>query len=242
VKWGVLLLVVLLVSHGCGLETIPILNPPFAVAPAGLTTFTFSFKSTNTNDPNEFLGYEVFYKFYAGTSGFPENPPATGVADVTWLQGLGYSTVCSSTDLTSGVFVSHSAPLIPVAGPPPTYPDRNSVFDITIDFNSLGTTSQPVLTYGGPTPLAPSILVRRDVGDTTTGNPTSSQAKAFIAYAGTTAYSPTDTDVQTIYSSVVGGEAYLVLYVASYGYSAAQSSYYYSLPVYLGFVPIYINQ
>jgi hypothetical protein len=239
----ILLLFAILLGQGCGLENIPVLNPPYI--PAGgqgsETNYVFSFQSTTANNETDFRGFELFYKFYSDLTSVPPNPPATGAADVSWLLGLGYKPVCSkNSDVVGGTAVTHNAPLVPVA-----IADRGTSFTVSIDFHTLGTVTQPSFSYGGATQPVPAVEVRRAVGDNSVGSPDNGYPKTFIVSTSSLVhtYLATDADIGTslLAAATTQGFAYFVVYVASYGFSTDQGGYY-SLPLYLGYVKVDLNQ
>ncbi len=226
----IFLLPVVLNNYGCGLENITYLSPPGNPTLASPTYTTFTINSTSKNDEAEFLGFELYYKFYTTSFSIPS------VEDVDDLKSYGFLPVCSSSDTASGTYVNHTQPLFEVPAV-----DRGKTFAITVTFTNPttvpGSDSQPALVYNG-TPLTFSI--RRDFGDADYGSNSYLQGKPFVQRIPhvADAYKATDSDVTSVYSASIVS---LLMYAMSYGKENITTDLY-SPPVYLGYINILIHQ
>jgi hypothetical protein len=83
-RWSLLVLisVLLFMLAGCGIPTFLTLDPPERI-----TSTEVGFSHADANDPNIFLGYEIFYLFYDETSPpvEPSDPDAWEKWAETWL-------------------------------------------------------------------------------------------------------------------------------------------------------------
>ncbi len=227
------LLPVVLNNYGCGLENIVYLSPPGNPTLASPINKTFTINSTSKNNEAEFLGFELYYKFYNISSSFPPS-----VEDVDDLKSYGYLPVCSEADSASGKYVNHSRPLFEV---PPL--QRGTTFAITINFPNptVAQSDQPILVYNGG---QLSWTIRRDIGDEDGTSITYQKGKPFIGIpASFPAYNSSDTDISSVYgaSASYSYNVYLVIFAMSYG-RADITTHLYSPPVYLGYIQILINQ
>ncbi len=228
----IFLLPVVFHNYGCGLENITYLSPPGnPTALASPTNNIFTINSTSKNDEAEFLGFELYYKFYATGFSIPS------VEDIDDLKSNGFKPVCSSTDTAAGTDVNHLKPLFEV---PPV--DRGTTFSITITFTNPQSNPsgeiQPLVKNKG---ADLSMTIRRDIADNRgVASPTNNQGRPFIKVNGSAvaAYESTDTDVSPVYSSDIVS---LVMYAMSFGRENITTDLY-SPPVYLGFINIYIKQ
>jgi hypothetical protein len=252
VRFLVILLAVLLLLSSCGLEEIPVLQPPTQVYPqADPLTPVFTIRSTTVNgsiSEPEFRGYELYYKFY------PDQNVETNLSSATEYDlrtKYYFKPICSQTDAVNGIppYDPNSnfhinKPLIFVQ---PF--DRGTSFDITIDFNIYAQYVQPVVKYNG---VAVPLFIRRNVGvsDANIEDPIgtyTNQPKFFWQPdASYQTYASSNYDVQSIYGTVMNPatgteEAYLAMYALSYGQKDLTTDLY-SQPVYLGFVEINLNQ
>ncbi len=241
---------------GCGLPFYVTLNPPGT--PAFLASegnLAFTILATTANNEAEFRGFELFYKFYASSGAVEQNLQNALPSDLTGTYG--YRRVCDQLDTFSGTPAPtqnlHSTKPYPLIFVPPA--DRGTVFSVTITFPGFGLPIQsPVsVSYNGAPYYAPNdstapLSLRRNVGDTALGSSTSSECKYFIAalLSDPLTYQSTDYDMQSngVYSAAIaaGGTAYLAMYVLSYGVQSDFTTETYSTPVYLGYVPVNINQ
>jgi hypothetical protein len=236
---------------GCGLPNYPTLNPPGTPSTlASETNTVFTILSTTQNNELEFRGYELFYKFY--TSSFAIE---TNLQNILWsdlISTYGYKPVCSQFDVFSAtpptnLHITKPYPLINVQPA-----DRGTVFNITVTLPGFGTPPQPAvsvlydgLPYNSPYDPAQLLSIRRNVGSDPS-SASSGQPKYFISLNASEissypSYTPTDRDVQSIWGSLSGDYIYLAMYVLSYGVQDFTTDLY-STPVYLGYVPVNVNQ
>ena len=220
-RMTLLLLLLVLLTAGCGLPSPFYLTPTATPGPATETTPLFQIKSTSENSEPEFRGFELYYKCYKtaddpiesnfGTSSFESD-----------LRRAGFLPVCSEAD----VFASgRSAPLIYIDPTLPT--DRGEVFNVTVDFNSPANAKYE---YTGPkTGTFFSVGVRRSVSDGV------GRFKTFDPVQ----FQSTDPDISRIWTQAKAeGSFYIAMYTLSYGRQDLGTPIW-SSPVYLGYVRIY---
>ena len=110
--------------HGCGLETVLVLNPPGAGPTSGID-LTFQVYLTGANDEQEFRGLEIFYKIYPPTT--PIGSLQEGLSTYSELVNNGFRRLYSVSDRRT----NYSRPIIPVG------PGERGDSTITIDFSPL---------------------------------------------------------------------------------------------------------
>jgi hypothetical protein len=217
-----LLLLLVLLTAGCGLPSPFYLTPPATPTPLATPTGTpyFQVISTTANIEPEFRGFELYYKCYKTTGDPIESDFGTSSFESD-LRRAGFLPVCSETD----VFASgRSAPLIYIDPTPPT--DRGEAFTITVDFNSPANAKYE---YTGPkTGTFFSVGVRRSVSDGV------GKFKTFDP----TQFQSTDVDISRIFADAqLAGEFYIAMYAMSYGKQDLATTIW-SSPVYLGYIHI----
>ncbi|HEY9594154.1 MAG TPA: hypothetical protein VHE79_06740 [Spirochaetia bacterium] len=199
--------------------------------------------STTSISDAGFRGFDLYYKFYSSISAVQ-----SGYAGSSYtyedLLSAGFYPVCGPSDTS---YSTRSHPLIAV---PTTY--RGTYFAIEFNFVESGATFYYVTdnssvavtdptTYGAPSEM------RRAPEDTVTASDTYGTAKRFNTQYTISSVSSgvnytssdvdfTDTSVQNVFSGSTG-----LYYAAFYDVSVAYDSsegYYYSYPIYLGYVTL----
>jgi len=186
--------IVLLIT-GCGIETIPNLNPPeVSTAPVGLT-----FSSTVKNDEFYFKGFELYYKFFNKDDPKENDDSNLGGVTVDDLKSkYGFYRINSSTDTVN----NPDKPLIPVHRG-----DRGTDFDVKVDFTPLNNTESPGEPYISSNVLSSDIKIRRDVHVT-----------LYTTFKRFSDLASGDSDVSDIANFDTSLYIDLMLYVASYGF------------------------
>jgi len=126
----------------CGLNTYPYLYPPDTVTRLTGSDGVFIINNRSDNDPDVFLGYELYYKFYNASDAIVvmasddrtlfsvEQPTPT---DITRLGFKRVNTVPDRLKTTR-------TPMIPIS-----FSDRNSSFNINFDFFGVAGSESPII-------------------------------------------------------------------------------------------------
>jgi hypothetical protein len=236
VRTCALLLAVLGLVSGCGLDRIPYLEPPNSPGTATAGTPIFIIDVPATEKEAEFRGYELYYKFYKSLEAIESN--LQGVTEDV-LRANQYKAVCSASDTVSSPSLSNfhvTQPLIYVE----TF-DRNRAFQIKVTF--FAPPVQPEVLYDGN---LYSVSIRRNVPDTRVGSPSNNEPKPFIQMDALYPAYPDvpDSDIQAIWGDVKPGGTgivYLAMYVLSYGVVDITTDVF-STAVWLGYAGILTNQ
>lgn len=249
-----LLLFAVLLACGCGLPSPYFLSPPgqSIQASPGNQVFTINRTTANVDQLGiQFLGFEMYYKFYADPSLIENNLSGnTNIDEYDLRNTYHFLPVCSQLDffsLTPPADLHTNKPLLPVQS------GNTSTIFITITFSNSPNTQPVVLYNGAPLPapgLSEPLSIRRNVGDTTGfQSSTYQQPKPFIQPSlgqpypytidGTPRGNP-DPDVQLPWETVkTTGVAYLAIYAMSYGMQSFTPIF--SSPVYLGYIQVNIS-
>ncbi len=177
-----------IVLAACGLENLPVLDPPAFTEMTPLSTFTVL-----TNVPTtvaEFRGYELYYKFYAR-----DQAKQTTMTSVDQLVPAGFRRVCSTISP-----VESQVPPVVLVDPV----DRNTEVQTTVYFPDADTAAYAG--YGGASPR--TVPLRRSVEEA--GAPKTFQLSAFDPDDEDIAAIWSDVQSQ-------GNELHLVVYVMSNG-------------------------
>lgn len=208
-----------LLLPGCGISSYPYLHPPL-VSSTLSDEKILNFTNPTDNDPNIFLGFEVYYKFYSQDPSIDE----IGTADrasiisnptISTIENLHYHRLFL---LSSATTVSEDVPSILVP-----FASRESNFTVTINFSNISSVSFPQVEY-----LSTTDQIGRWV-----------RAVSSTAYQllGFDSGSFDNIDYTDIDSSLYNGSPYddiwCSLYVLSYGRYDIVSNLY-SEPVFLG--------
>jgi len=209
----------------CGLGYIPFLSEPLSLF-ANDADKTFQFKRTSDNTEAEFLGFEIYYKFYT-ESVEPDNTIITYSA----LSPNGFSRLSSSDDLRNHI----SKPLIKIP-----FGNTNTI-TFTLDFNQVPEkdpeTSSTDLTVG-------DVSLRRSVYYDSDQGTEPDHCKHFPETEDDTpeTYEDNDNDIDSsvwtiISTAPTSDNVKLALYVLSYGLEN------YTLPLhsdalYLGYITV----
>ena len=182
----------------CGLEYIPYLSEPLSLG--SFVDDTFQFIRTTENTEAEFLGFEIYYKFYK-----TDQSPDDTITDFNTLITRGFRRLSSSTDDPD--LISISEPLIKI---PSTNVDT---ITFTIDFSPLFPNEPTTLNDSTIT----NVILRRGVyyGSGTFDQ----QYKHFHKNFDPNTYLQGDADLGSdIMQEITNGiELRLALYVLSYG-------------------------
>ena len=194
-------LIVLMIT-GCGIETIPNLNPPEVLPAPAAGDLYFTFSSTGENGEFYFKGFELYYKFFN-----KDDPSET---DDSNLDGLtvddlkskyGFYRINSSTDTVN----NPDKPLIPV-----DLSYRGTIFSVKVDFTPLNNTASPGEPYISSDVLSSNIEeIRRDVQNITPDT----TFKRFSDFKDSS-----DSDITGLDNFDTSSSIDLMLYVASYGF------------------------
>jgi hypothetical protein len=201
-------LAVLLGISGCGLESYLLLNPPTAVS--STASGEFKFKADSTNNEYEFLGFEVYYKFYL-TSETPNNSINTfeQLKTDSFLR-LNNGGSDTATSISKPLFFSESW--------------KGTSYTVTIDFfNSANPSVDPDAPGRSITGLLRGVI---GVGLL---SPYDSYFKPFYNYVS----ADTDITPNLLNDINAGLSVTLALYVLSYGKDSTGLELY-SQPVFLG--------
>ncbi len=209
----------------CGIESYPYLYPP-EVSSILENEKIMTFSNNEENNPDLFLGFEVYYKFYTDDSDQPDYGDITtdmnsitSQTSVNTLTQMGFSRLYVVSPPSS---VSQTVPAIDIP-----FSDRTTDFAVTVDFSTVATdTYYPSCNY-----LSTSLQLGRWVREE---GSTAYELKGFD-----TASFPDNVDYSDIYSSYYDTIDYVwcVLYVLAYGrYDFINDLY--SSPVLLGKIKI----
>jgi hypothetical protein len=218
---GATLLSVLFWFFACGLARYPtILKPEQTQAPGDILN-EFEFLHDPENDPDIFLGYELFYKFYSDSAdlenetynedtAYIENNAVFGSNVPNILQARAYSRI------TSPEVSAEVKPLIRFSLEQETAPTKVTVsFEPNPDYNPEG-----AYAFWGESDF---ITIRRSVSGTA-GN-----FEPFLdAY-----YDSEDADIPNDYDPV-NPDLSIALYAVSYGIDTTEFRSFYSEPLLLG--------
>jgi hypothetical protein len=196
---------------GCGLEYYSLLNPPNPIYGTS-TDGTFQFSAGSANNEFEFLGFELYYKFYRPVLDSPEN-------SINTFEELQTKSFRRLNNAGSDTINSRSKPLFWSEA------FKGTTYTVTIDFFT-----DP----GNPT-VSATVTPQREITGLLRGvdalpPPYDSLFKPFYNYE------IADEDITPdIYNSYIipGLPVTLVLYVLSYGKDSTGLELY-SQPIYLG--------
>ncbi len=226
------LLICILLSSGCGIESPKILFPPICTnAENAYFVSAFEFENESKNNADFLFGYEIVYKFYSPDDEILENDQLLKTSGEEYLTETvlnnlfnlsnldnldGYRRLNSSLD-TGGNF---QRPLIPVN---PEF-RKDASLSFTADFQNI---ENQKITYMNHDDIYVGRYVSNDDGTMLTGFKPGD-------------FSISDDDITFDFSGMGGDKARLVLYAVSYGkYQAFQNLY--STAVYLGQIEIKLN-
>jgi len=225
VDYFLLFLATLCLLTQCGLEYIPYLSEPVSLG-ANDADKTYKFIRTGDNTEAEFLGFEIYYKFYI-TSQEPDDTITTFSA----LFSNGFKRLSSSSDLKNLI----SKPLIKIPS------GNTNTITFTLDFNQAPIPKDPET--GSNDPAVDDVFLRRAVyyepGE-------GSEIDSFKHFPDslddtTETYQENDSDIDSSVWLVIepptGEKVRLALYVLSYGRKDYTVDIY-SDALYLGYVTI----
>jgi len=217
---------------GCGLPSPYFLAAPVAgILVAGGPTASFGNPGSLLGSQTTLAGFEVYYKFSVTTpSGNDINLGGGGTPGPGVLQANGFYPMCLY--LVDSPPISRTAPMISISGS-----DAPSTFTITL---TISTAAASTSSYTSPSTLS---TVTQQIGRyvSYTSAPTNSRAFASnnLFSSPSPDYTPTDTDVQAVYSQAQSlGNVYVILYAITYGFQLGTSVVQYSTPTYLGYIQI----
>ncbi len=220
---------------GCGIEDIPVLNPP-QFFDANDSFDYFAIRITESNDEGnlpedkaDFLGVEVYYKFYGyGSLGSIQS----GLATHSEVVNAGFRRLASTADRESLV----EYPLIKVPEA-----DRGERATITLDFS-------PLQQY--PTPGQPFLFAVPDTTGLTIADtefrrgvvyPVDDTFKKFYS-DDDDGFLPADADISTLgLAANTDHEVYIALYALSYGIDNQRFTTLYSRAVFLTSIQVTIH-
>ena len=202
----------------CGLEYIPYLSQPLSLG--SFVNDTFQFIRTTEYAETEFLGFEIYYKFYKqGQS--PDNT----ITDFNTLITRGFHRLSSSTDDPGRITIAE--PLIKI-------PSTNvGQITFTIDFNPVNP-NEP-RTFNDSTIV--DVFLRRGVYYSS--GPFDQQYKHFDKSFDLDTYLQGDADIGTEIMQEItsGNDLWLAAYVLSYGLKDLSFDIY-SDAVYLNYIEV----
>jgi hypothetical protein len=209
----------LLLLSGCGLEQVFIqLIPPEPDYESGVQYFKFKKVTDGTDVEPEFLGFELYYRF------FEDGESIVFVNTFEEFAAKGYRRVYSSSDRVGTI----TRPLIRVydtAAPN----DRERTFTVTVDFTNAGDADYPLISDDAD----PALHIPIDVQDIRRGV-TYSKVGQTDVYKSFWDFEQEDKDISGIDWTSFQTKGTLVLYVLSYGKDEISYRDLYSEPVYLG--------
>ena len=211
--------VALCVLPQCGLEYIPYLSEPVSLG--SYVNDTFQFIRTTDNTETEFLGFEIYYKFYK-----TDQDPDDTITDFYTLITRGFRRLCSSVDDPD--LISISEPLIKI---PPANVDQ---ITFTIDFGPAYSDEPTTLNNS----TVADVLLRRGVYYSS--GTFDEQYKHFdksFDFINTYLQSDADIGSEIMQEITSGSDLRLALYVLSYGRKDFTLDIY-SDPVYLNYIDI----
>jgi hypothetical protein len=209
----------------CGIESYPYLYPP-EVSSILENEKIMTFSNNEENNPDLFIGFEVYYKFYTDDSGHADFGDMTtdinsitSQTNVNTLTQMGFSRLYVVSPPSS---VSQTVPAIDIP-----FSDRTSYFEVTVDFSTIATDD----TYPSCNYLSTSLQLGRWVREE---GSTVYELKGFnpASFPDTVDYSDIDS---SYYDDI--DYVWCVLYVLAYGrYDFINDLY--SSPVLLGKIKI----
>ena len=150
--WGVS---IALLANSCGIPQIIVLEPPLLVSPPPSLTNEITVAHSPENNVDDFLGYELFYKFYdpdTSASGFStdrvaiENAsPGTALSVIAQRE---YNRVHAATD-------TNQIPVVQVSAA-----QRSQAFELLISFPSNTGASPPAIVTSDSSPAISQELLR----------------------------------------------------------------------------------
>ncbi len=226
IRWVLRTLIVIAASmgSGCGLPTISYLAEPLNAGLGLGNTFHFTHDSTN-NNTGDFLGYQVYYRFYDSSSASNlttdqndiESSTTPGIA---LIQSRGYRQILP--DQTAGLPVT--PPLIPF-----TTAEKAQPIVVTLDFNPDITT--PIDATASTSDGVLTVKLKRN--NPVYPAPNTDTLKSFL----TNDYTTVDNDIPPDVT-LGSGSVTIALVVVSYGFDFASFTPMYSVPVFLGNIDI----
>jgi len=249
--WGLFLSSLLFaLTMGCGLPTIPFLDPPVNPQAEGTNdeNFVLTFQHSSNNDGDDFQGYDLYYKLYTedqtqlidSDSNFiettPRQPGPSRLINRGFVRAAAVREKAPSQD-SYQVLTSDRSPHIPTeptdspieyridvrSFPEETNPDADT--DIIVSWNQGGERRRG--------------FRRRSTDDAFSSDPTALQAfwnRAAYAYTTETAedtvpYDLRQMGLQSEFESEVPERIRIVWYVLSYGIDPTSLQGYYSEPL-----------
>ncbi len=207
----------------CGIDSYPYLSPPESSSIreplTGETSFIFS--NNTENNANYFEGFELYYKFYSTDPGDTQFSTDQSSVEITStrekLETVGYKRLYEYP-------LNLEKPLIPIGTE-----DKNSEFQITVDFSGLDETKPyPEVLY-----LSNSLQISRYVQ-------VIGADSFYLVSFRPDDFSQVYTDISSSSYSVDYPFVYLSLYVLTYGtYDIIYDLY--SIPAYLGRILVKTN-
>ena len=200
-------------AAGCGLPQFILLEPPISISIDELVA-SVTFLSNPENDPDSFLGYELYYKFYA-----PATLDAQFAADLSAISGAVAGSMPGVVTQRGfrrviGAGQGGGPPLIPIA---PT--DRGTSFPVRILIdNSVAELSDGIATWDPPSGPPLTVTLQRNL----------IAPKPFRPDAYVTSGPDRDADIP---AGDYVGELALALVIVSYGVDFTTFQPLYSQPV-----------
>ena len=210
----------------CGLEYLPYLSQPISLG-ANDADKTFQFIRTGDNTEAEFLGFEVYYKFY-----IESQEPDDTITIFNALYSNGFTRLSSSSDLKNLI----SKPVIKIP-----FGNTNTI-TFTLDFNQAPTPKDPETGSNDPTVV--DVSLRRAVYYEPGEGSEIDRFKHFPDTLDDTTetYQENDSDIASSVWSLIdelptGENVRLALYVLSYGRKDYTVDIY-SDALYLGYITV----
>ena len=222
------LAVVMGLTIGCGIETLPYLEPP---AIGGTEPFP-NLQHSTVNTIDEFVGYDFYYRFFRDRAAFEQNPVNTNITGESNLVSRGYRRMIArpKTD-------DHS-PAGPILTPPILLipdPLKNVPLDFEYELPDGILQDEPqILAPAAHAGTIPSLFLMRNVG-----TPASPEPLSFLEpFSGADQHDLSAVGLSNIASL---DQITIALYVIAVGYDLESFAVIRSTPVFGGLTTFFPN-